>query len=69
LFGFLPGDAPAPAGLVGFRKPLFQAAAHHYWDQREIADVVPEETLRLTPAEVRERVGSGAWESLLEVDE
>lgn len=60
LFGYLGG---APADLVAFRKPLFQAVAHHYWEQRQIADLVPEETLRLTPAQMRERVG--AWRELL----
>ncbi len=60
LWGFL-GDAPAD--LIAARTPLFQAAAHHYWDQREIVDRVPEETLRLTPAQVRERVMS--WRELV----
>lgn len=63
LFGYLGG---APADVVAFRKPLFQAASHDYWDQRGIADLVPEETLRLTPAEVRERLAS--WQELLAVE-
>jgi hypothetical protein len=62
LFGFLD---PPPADLVEFRKPLFAGASHHYWDQRAIVDCVPESTLRLTPAEVRRRVGE--WRSLLSV--
>jgi hypothetical protein len=56
---------PPPADLVVFRKPLFAGAAHHYWDQREIVEHVPESTLRLTPAEVRRRVGE--WRTLLAV--
>ena len=62
LWGFL-GDAPED--LVAFRKPLFAGASHHYNHQREIADLVPEATLRLTPAEVRRRVGE--WRTLLGV--
>ena len=53
----------APDDLVAFRKPLFAGASHHYKHQREIADQVPEATLRLTPAEVRSRLGE--WRSLL----
>lgn len=60
LWGFL-GDAPED--LVDFRRPLFQGAAHHYWAQRGIADQVPEATLRLLPAQVRERLGD--WRTLL----
>ena len=60
LWGFLD---PPPAELVTFRKPLFAGASHHYWDQRAIVDVVPETTLRLTPADVRRRLGE--WRSLL----
>ena len=60
LFGFLD---PAPADLVEFRRPLFSGASHHYWDQRKIVDLVPESTLRLTPAAVRQRLGE--WRTLL----
>jgi len=60
LFGFL-GDAPAD--LVAWRAPLFQAAAHHYHQQRAIAGAVSEETLRLSPAEVRARLSD--WRSML----
>lgn len=61
LFGFLGG---APDELVRWRKPLFEAAHHHYWDQRAIVDLVPEETLRLLPAEVERRFPS-EWKALL----
>ncbi|MGH9165228.1 MAG: hypothetical protein ACRDZW_06945 [Acidimicrobiales bacterium] len=60
LWGFLGG---APPELVEYRRPLFQSAAHHYWDQRVIADKVPESTLRSTPAAVRAKLGD--WRSLL----
>lgn len=61
LWGFLPG---APNDLVAYRRPLFQGAAHHYWEQRHIVDRVKESTLRLTPAQVRE--GLGGWKTLLD---
>jgi hypothetical protein len=60
LWGYLD---PAPADLVEFRRRLFAGASHHYWDQRAIVDLVPEATLRLTPAAVRQRLGE--WRSLL----
>jgi hypothetical protein len=63
LFGYLGG---APIELVQFRKPLFQSAAHHYWDQRGIVDRVPDDTLRLTPVEVRDRLTS--WRDLLDTE-
>ena len=62
LWGFL--DTP-PEYLVEFRKPLFEGARHQYWDQRQIAGVAPDETLRMTPAQVRERLGQ--WRELLRV--
>ena len=60
LWGFLDG---APRELVEFRRSLFQGASHHYWDQRAIADRVPDETLRLSPAQVKERLAD--WRRLL----
>jgi hypothetical protein len=60
LWGYL--DTP-PADLVAFRKPLFAGASHHYWDQRQIVDQVPESTLRLAPADVRRRLAE--WRTLL----
>ncbi len=62
LWGFL-GDAPDD--LVGFRRPLFEGAAHHYNDPQAIAHRVPEPTLRMTPADVRARLGGGGWRLLL----
>ena len=60
LFGYLGG---APAELVEFRRSFFDAASHDYWDQRDIADLVDEDTLALSPAEVRSRLAD--WRSLL----
>ena len=60
LWGFL-GDA-AP-DLVALRTRLFQGAAHDYQIQRDIVDRVKEDTLRLTPAQLRER--RGEWTTLI----
>ncbi len=62
LWGFLGG---APADLVEFRRPRFAGAAHHYWDQRDVTDLVPEATLRMTPAQVK--AGIAGWHTLLAV--
>jgi hypothetical protein len=63
LFGFL--SDPAPEYIVEFRKPLFEGARHHYWDQRQISDLVPDATLRLTPQQVRERLSQ--WREQLSI--
>jgi hypothetical protein len=60
LWGYL-GDAPED--LVVWRVPLFRGAADEYWVQRQIVDAVRPETLRLTPAQVRERLAS--WKDLV----
>ncbi|HXA31122.1 MAG TPA: hypothetical protein VNV87_02605 [Acidimicrobiales bacterium] len=62
LWGFL-GDAPAD--LIAERTPLFRSASHHYEAQREIADRVRDETLRLTPDQVRTALPD--WRKLLNV--
>jgi hypothetical protein len=59
LWGYL---APASAELVEMRVPLFRGAGHEYADQRRVVDAVAEPTLRLTPAQVKERVGAN-WRS------
>ena len=51
--------------LVAFRKRMFEGAADHYWARRAIVDAVPDDTLRLTPTQVRERLSD--WRSLIEV--
>ncbi len=61
-FGFLDD---APAELVALRKERFEAVGHHYELQRDIADLVPEETLRMTPEAVSRRVAGGNWKTLL----
>jgi hypothetical protein len=61
LWGFL---APAAPELVALRVPLFRGAGHDYSQQRRVVDTVAEPTLRLTPAQVRERVGAN-WRSFL----
>jgi hypothetical protein len=60
LWGFL---GEAPADLVTARAPYFRSASHHYTSQRVIADAVHDETLRLTPEAVAERIGQ--WRELL----
>jgi hypothetical protein len=60
LFGFL-GDAPAD--LIEWRTPLFQAAAQDYVAQRRIVGSVPTEQLQLTPDQVRARLAD--WRSLV----
>lgn len=60
LWGFLGG---APDDLREWRRRLFAGAAESYWEQRRIVDAVRIETLPLTPAEVRQRLG--AWKELL----
>jgi hypothetical protein len=60
LWGFLGG---APDDLVAFRVSLFQGASHGYEQQRAIVDRVKDETLRMTPADVRAALGN--WKSLL----
>lgn len=52
VFGFL---SEAGTELVEFRKPLFEELhnlAFHYSTAREIADLVPEATLRMSPEAV-----------------
>lgn len=52
LFGYL---GPAPDELVAKRRELFDEVHHstvHYFTAREIADLVPEATLRMSPEEV-----------------
>ena len=58
MFGFLGG---APPDLVAFRAPLLRGAAHSYWVQRDVVDKVAEPTLRLTPAQARDKLSE--WRS------
>lgn len=53
ILGYLGG---APADLVAWRVPLLAGSAHDYWAQRDVVDAVAEATLRLTPAQARDRL-------------
>jgi hypothetical protein len=64
VWGFLDD---APTELVDLRRRAFAQASHLYPERRRIADAVPTETVRLTPADIRARVASD-WRSLLHVD-
>ncbi len=55
LFGYLGEASPLQ---VEVRRAAFGGVAHDYWRCRELADRVPEETLRMTLAAVRERLGA-----------
>jgi hypothetical protein len=63
LFGYLEG---APEELVDARSRYFAGAAHDYWQQRDLAEWVPEATLRMTPAAVRALLAEEpeAWRDL-----
>jgi hypothetical protein len=53
IWGFL--DASPPAELVAMRRRMFEGVdnvLHHYAEGREIVDIVPESTLRMTPQQV-----------------
>ena len=53
IWGFY--DPNPPAELVALRMPLFEGlrhVAHHYTEGRVVADMPPESTLRMTPAQV-----------------
>ena len=53
LFGFL--DAGAPTSVVADRKGTFQAIAHDYRRQRDLADSIDRATLRKRPDEITAR--------------
>ncbi|HKH87785.1 MAG TPA: hypothetical protein VKA05_03140 [Acidimicrobiales bacterium] len=63
LFGYLDEALP---DQIEAREQHFSGAAHDYWQQRDIADGVPESTLRLTLPEVRRRLAADpqAWRAL-----
>ncbi len=62
IFGFTTESADPE--LVAFRTPLFAEVAnpHHYRESRHLANLVPEATLRLTPAAAE---SAKDWRSLL----
>lgn len=63
VWGFLL-DEP-PADLVAARRELFAGAAHphHHAQIRDLADMIPETTLRMTHEQVANRA-AGAWRAL-----
>jgi hypothetical protein len=66
LWGFL--DERAPADLVDVRRPLFENLGHinQYKRKRQIADAVPFETLRKTPATITQE-HTPDWRSMLDL--
>ncbi len=58
LWSFL--DADVPADVRAVRRAAFSSISHDYVAQRALVDAVPEETLRLSPEEVRARGGTAA---------
>ena len=63
IWGFL---GEAPDDLVQLRRPLFEEVwhPHHYAELRQLVDLVPEGSLRLTPAQVTDEHRAD-WRSLL----
>lgn len=66
VWGFL--DESAPADLVDLRRLLFENVGHinQYMRLRQLADAVPHETLRKTPATVTQEHRAD-WRSLLDL--
>lgn len=65
IWGWL--DAAAAPALVARRSSLFEGVAntnHHYAEGRLIVDLVPEATLRLTPAAATTSYAAGNWRTL-----
>ncbi len=63
VWGFL--DAAPPIDLVATRRELFDGVGGHhgYFEARHIADLVPETTLLLTPAQAQAEY-PGRWREL-----
>jgi hypothetical protein len=64
MWGFL-SDSP-PSDLASVRKELFHGvgnAVHHYKEGRDIADMIPESTLRMSPEDVISQFAT-QWRSL-----
>jgi hypothetical protein len=67
VWGFL--DDNELAGLVELRSPLFAALSHghHYLEQRRLVNAVPNEVLRLSPAEITRRHAED-WRTLVALE-
>jgi hypothetical protein len=65
IWGYL---TEAPDDLLQIRRPLFEEVsnAHHYNEQRRVVDLVPEQSLRLSPAEAAAQHDAD-WQSLLDL--
>jgi hypothetical protein len=63
LYGFLGG---AVDDQIAARGRAFAGSHHDYWQQRDLADFVPESTLRMTPAAVAGELASNpsSWRAL-----
>lgn len=56
IWGFLGWDGQSPPeDLVELRRRAFRSVGHEYERQRQLADAVPDEVLRLAPEEVGRR--------------
>lgn len=67
IWGFY--DADPPAELAGLRRTMFEGLRHtnhHYAEARAVADLPPESTLRMTPAQVASAYPT-QWRTLLGV--
>ena len=67
IWGFY--DPDPPAELLELRRRLFEGlrlVGHHYAEAREVADLPPESTMRMTPQQVSDRYPA-EWRSLLGV--
>jgi hypothetical protein len=65
IWGYL--DPSPPAELVELRRRVFAGVGHvaqHYAEGRAIVDAVPEATLRMTPAQVRDAYPA-RWQDLI----
>lgn len=60
-------DADPPTELVELRRPMFEGLrhhGHHYLEARAVADMPPEQTLRMTPQQVTDAYPAD-WRELL----
>lgn len=63
LWGFLHGAA---ADLVAYRRSVFAGAGHDYSRQRGVADLVPDQVVRMSPRDVQ--AGLADWSRWLRAD-